>query len=59
METKEKPFEKPKREKIITIFDCADTFDDALALAKDAKNPLQMTIENKGKYWVLNWIEKI
>ena len=50
--------EKPKREKVVTTFDCAESYADALNLAKDAKEPLQLTIENKGKYWVVNWIEK-
>lgn len=49
---------KPERERLITIFDCAETFEEALILAADAKKPLNMTIENKGKYWVINWIEK-
>lgn len=50
---------KPAREKALSVFDCAESFDDAVAILKDAKNPVEVTIHNKGKFYVVSWIEKL
>lgn len=50
---------KPAREKIVTSFDCAKTFDGVLELLKEVETPLQVHIENKGSYFIVNWLEKL